>query len=115
MKTSDSTATERLKLISAIAGSCTCMTRIPDIKYHNQQCNYRLLMELFDALDETINRPERSVEVPSYLETSEEFINWVNTFSTLTLMTNPIEVDKLKDECVRELFQQFEDKQESDI
>jgi hypothetical protein len=34
-----------MRIFSAQLGSCTCMTKAPDLQYHSQGCRYRVLAE----------------------------------------------------------------------
>lgn len=38
------------RLIAATVGSCTCLTKSPDVRVHDPQCHYRLFSECTEAL-----------------------------------------------------------------
>jgi hypothetical protein len=33
-----------------MVGSCTCMTKTPEIEYHKETCKYRMLREAYEGL-----------------------------------------------------------------
>jgi hypothetical protein len=39
------------KLHAAMIGSCTCQTKTPDVYYHNENCRYRLLDEVYKDVE----------------------------------------------------------------
>jgi hypothetical protein len=40
----------KLRLLLASVGACSCLTKTPDIRYHGENCLYRLLTEASDAI-----------------------------------------------------------------
>lgn len=36
-------------MLKATVGSCSCLTKTPDYKYHRDYCGYRILMEALDV------------------------------------------------------------------
>lgn len=38
------------RLLRATVGSCTCMTKTPELKHHDSMCHYRLFEEAREAL-----------------------------------------------------------------
>lgn len=40
------------RLIPHLAGSCTCDTKSPDRRAHDQICRYRALLEIIDYVNE---------------------------------------------------------------
>lgn len=40
-----------LHLVLAQCGSCTCMTKTHEHKYHDETCRYRVLCEAIDEID----------------------------------------------------------------
>lgn len=39
------------KLLSAMIGSCTCLTKTPEAGYHKENCRYRLLKEVYNDME----------------------------------------------------------------
>jgi hypothetical protein len=40
------------KLLLATSSSCSCLTKTPELKYHNDICTYRVIMEAIDEINE---------------------------------------------------------------
>jgi len=56
-----------LDLIMRTQGSCTCLTKTPNVEYHNVSCRYRLIMEEADEAYRKA-RTDSSGSVPSMHE-----------------------------------------------
>jgi len=44
------------RLVSAQVAGCTCMTKTPELRYHAEDCHYRLFAEAHAAISELQER-----------------------------------------------------------
>jgi hypothetical protein len=50
-----------VRLAKATVASCECMTKTPEVKFHNEDCRYRIIMEAMGELDKL--RAERDAAI----------------------------------------------------
>lgn len=39
-------------ILTNTSGKCNCLTKTPDINYHDEKCEYKILMNIYDSLTE---------------------------------------------------------------
>lgn len=44
------------KLHEEVVGSCSCLTKTPEVSYHAQDCKYRILIDCATRLDQSLER-----------------------------------------------------------
>ena len=59
------------RLINLQVGGCTCMTKTPDIQYHNERCTYRLATEIERLLLEQ----NQGMKLVGYMNSSGNYMS----------------------------------------
>jgi hypothetical protein len=60
------------RLLRAAVGGCTCLTKSPDIQWHDTLCHYRLFTESFGEIEMWRMRDAQSKQIVAALETMKE-------------------------------------------
>ena len=55
---------DNLKLSTQLVGSCNCMTKTPEAKYHDELCYYRMLSEKADSTDGLDEKMKKAGMIP---------------------------------------------------